>query len=154
MKFISLYRKYSSFTHKLDGIVLLLIRLVLAYGFAGPALTKAKDVHGVIDWFTELGIPFPTLNAWLSMSTELAGIVLVALGLATRIIALPLIIVMLVAIRTVHWQNGFEAGSNGFEIPLYYILMLLLLMVNGGGKFSLDYWISRKKQMPLQSPAA
>lgn len=140
-----LYRKYALFVKKLDGFILLLIRLILAYGFAGPALTKAKDIHAVIDWFTELGVPLPALNAWLALGTELAGVVLLTLGLATRIIAIPMIILLLVAIRTVHWQNGFEAGNNGFEIPLYYIFMLLVLVVYGGGKFSIDHWISRKK---------
>jgi hypothetical protein len=35
---------------------------------------------------------------------------------------MPLIITMIVAIVTVYWENGFEAGENGFEIPLYYII--------------------------------
>ena len=45
---------------------------------------------------------------------------------------------MIVAIVTVHLPNGFEAGNNGFEIPLYYMIFLLLFIANGAGKFSLD----------------
>ena len=45
---------------------------------------------------------------------------------------------MLVAIFTVHSGNGFEAGNNGYEIPLYYILMNLILIAFGAGKYSLD----------------
>jgi len=45
---------------------------------------------------------------------------------------------MLVAIKTVHLANGFEAGSNGYEIPLYYIIMLITLVVYGPGKISID----------------
>jgi putative oxidoreductase len=52
---------------------------------------------------------------------------------------------MLIAIFTVHIGNGFDAGDNGFEIPLYYILMLLTLITFGAGKFSIDHFISRKK---------
>jgi len=51
---------------------------------------------------------------------------------------------MLVAIKTVHWANGFEAGNNGFEIPLYYLLMLFVLFVYGGRRFSLDRAIDGK----------
>lgn len=47
-------------------------------------------------------------------------------------------ITMMVAIVTVHIENGFEAGENGFEIPLYYIHMLLTLFTFGAGKYSLD----------------
>jgi putative oxidoreductase len=70
--------------------------------------------------------------------------VLLTIGLANRIISIPLIIVMIVAIVTVHWGNGFEAGNNGFEIPLYYILMLLVILINGAGKFSIDYLIGKR----------
>ena len=51
---------------------------------------------------------------------------------------------MLVAIVTVHMGNGFEAGNNGFEIPLYYILMLFILVVNGAGKISIDNLLSKR----------
>jgi hypothetical protein len=51
---------------------------------------------------------------------------------------------MIVAIKTVHWANGFDAGNNGFEIPLYYLIMLLTLMVFGSGKISLDNFINNR----------
>jgi len=44
--------------------------------------------------------------------------------------------VMIVAITTFHLGNGFEAGTNGFEIPLYYFLMLFSLLIIIPGKFS------------------
>jgi len=119
-------------------IPLLLMRLVLAYGFWGPAMMKWKNMDGIIDWFAGMGIPFPTVNAYLSASTEVAGSVLLFFGIATRIISIPLMVVMLVAIFAVHIQNGFEAGANGFEIPLYYLIMLITLLVYGPGRFSLE----------------
>ena len=129
----------------LKDIPLLLIRLVLAFGFWTPAIMKWGNISGIAEWFGSLGIPFPTLNAYLAASTEMAGVVLLTLGLATRFISIPLIITMLVAIITVHMGNGFEAGNNGFEIPLYYILMLLVLMTNGAGKISLDHLIAKRR---------
>jgi len=45
---------------------------------------------------------------------------------------------MVVAILTVHLSNGFSAGANGFEIPLYYMIFLMIFISHGAGKFSLD----------------
>tara|TARA_Y100001934_G_C11658279_1_gene453212 strand:+ start:118 stop:381 length:264 start_codon:yes stop_codon:yes gene_type:complete len=86
-------------------------------------------------------MPLPALNAYIAATTEALGVLLLTLGLGVRLISIPLIITMIVAIKTVHWGNGFEAGNNGFEIPLYYIVMLFTLVIYGGGKFSLDYFI-------------
>ncbi|HRH10281.1 MAG TPA: DoxX family protein [Bacteroidia bacterium] len=144
---MKLYNIYISIAEKSASPSLLLIRLILAYGFWEPAKTKWTDINSVAEWFESIGIFAPKLNAYLSASTEMAGVFLLLFGLGTRIIALPLIIVMLVAIKTVHWQYGFPASENGFEIPLYYIIMLMALISFGSGKFSLDFLIkSFKKQ--------
>lgn len=150
----TLCTKYLNGATKAGSFPLLLIRLVLAYGFLGPATMKWNDIHAVGDWFGTLGIPAPHFNAYLAATTESIGVILLLLGLGTRFIAIPLIIVMLVAIRTAHWGNGFEAGNNGFEIPLYYIIMLLTLISFGAGKFSIDYLLAKKmatKKMSITS---
>lgn len=131
---------------QLEFLPLLLIRITLAYGFFGPAVMKWKDIDGIAEWFSSLGIPAAHLNAYLAAGTEALGVVLLVLGLGVRFISIPLIITMIVAITTVHWSNGFEAGDNGFEIPLYYIIMLITLLVFGSGKAGLDYWISRERR--------
>lgn len=138
-------RMYQNVTERLTGftdIPLLIMRLVLAYGFYVPATLKWGNINGIAEWFGSLGIPLPTLNAYLAASTEMAGVILLPLGLATRFISIPLIFTMVVAIVTVHLGNGFNAGENGFEIPLYYMIMLLMLLFKGAGKFSLDHLIS------------
>jgi len=114
-------------------------RLVIAYGFFEPAIQKWSDIRSIADWFASMSIPFPLVNAYLAAGTEMLGVVLLSLGLFTRIISIPLIIVMLVAIFTVHYSHGFSAGDNGFEIPLYYMLFLSFFASFGAGKFSLDY---------------
>ena len=113
-------------------------RLAVAYGFYEPAMMKWNGMENVSSWFETMGIPFPTLSAYMAASVEAAGVVLLILGLFTRFISLPLIFVMIVAIVTVHLPHGFSAGDNGFEIPLYYMLFLLIFISNGAGKFSLD----------------
>ncbi len=127
-------------------IALLLARLTIAYGFYNPAMQKWSDMSSVASWFGTLGIPFPTLNAYLAASTELLGVVLLTLGLFTRLISLPLIVVMVVAILTVHLGHGFSAGDNGFEIPLYYMLFLAIFASFGAGKFSLDHLLFGEEQ--------
>ena len=72
-----------------------------------------SSLDSVIQWFgnTEwgLGLPFPTLMAYMAWGTEYFGAILLALGLATRWISIPLMLTMIVAAVTVHWQNGWQA---------------------------------------------
>ncbi len=135
--------KYIALLSTAKSLPLFLIRMVLAYGFYEPAVMKWTNINDIIDWFKGMGIPFPALNAYLAAGTEALGVILLVLGLGIRFITIPLIVVMLVAIKTVHWGNGFEAGDNGFEIPLYYLIFLLALLVFGAGKWSLDELIRR-----------
>ena len=142
--YIKICNTITGIASKLKSLPLLLIRLALAYGFYGPAMMKWNDIHAIGDWFKSLGYPFPYLNAYMAGITEVTGFVLLFLGLGTRLISIPLMVVMLVAITTVHLANGFESGGNGFEIPLYYLIMLFTLFVYGPGKFSIDHFIQSK----------
>lgn len=132
------YLEYTRLSEYFKSLSLLIARLLVAYGFYEPAMKKWQDIGSIAKWFGILGIPFPTLNAYMVASIELAGVVLLTLGLFTRLISIPLIVIMIVAILTVHIGNGFSAGNNGFEIPLYYMSFLLIFFSHGAGKFSLD----------------
>ncbi len=137
--------KYLEFLPKLEDTALLLLRLIMAYGLLHPALMKWQDINAIAEWFGSMNYPFPLLNAYLAATTEILGVVLLTLGLGTRFITVPLIITMIVAITTVHLGNGFNAGDNGFEIPLYYLIIFFTLLSKGAGKYSVDYFISKKK---------
>ena len=136
--FKKLYSEVARLLSYLQSFALFLARLAVAYGFYEPAMMKWSDIGAVSEWFGSMGIPFPTLNAYMAAMTEITGVVLLTLGLFTRIISIPMIIIMIVAIKTVHLAHGFSAGDNGFEIPLYYMLFLLIFVAFGAGKFSLD----------------
>lgn len=129
-----------------QSLSLLFARLAVAYGFYDPAMQKWSDIGSVATWFGSMGIPFPTLNAYMAASTEIVGVILLTLGLFTRLISIPLMIIMVVAITTVHLSHGFSAGDNGFEIPLYYMLFLALFASFGAGKFSLDHLLFGEEQ--------
>lgn len=125
------------------NLILLVSRIVIAYGFSLPALLKINDLQGTAVWFESIFIPFPTFFAYLVSGLESVGIILLILGLFTRYISILLGFVMLGAIMFVHLPNGFSASNGGFEIPLYYFIFLMIFATNGAGKYSLDRVLSK-----------
>lgn len=136
---------YLSIASSLKDFPPLFFRLILAYGFYEPAMNKVKNFDSIIEWFDKgLGLPFPIVNAYLATATELVGVVLLLLGLCTRFISIPLMVVMIVAITTVHLEHGYACSKNGFEVPFYYFFMLFSLLVTGAGSVSVDALIKKK----------
>jgi putative oxidoreductase len=143
---IEKYLQFTLYLQSLNNVVLLIIRLVLAYGFYEPAINKWNDIKAIAVWFHDMGLPLPLVQAYAATYTEVLGVILLVVGACTRMISFSLIILLCVAIKTVHLSNGFAASENGYEIPLYYIIMLLVLLVNGGGKLSIDNYLKPKLQ--------
>jgi uncharacterized membrane protein YphA (DoxX/SURF4 family) len=83
-------------------------------------MEKFNNFEGTVYWFEHsLNIPFPTINAFWATSTEIAGFILLFLGLGTRLISIPLLIVMIVAMFTVHIDNGWLIiGSSGADAEI------------------------------------
>jgi putative oxidoreductase len=100
-------------TRRLDFLAPLLLRLFLASVFISAGWNKASSFDSTVAWFGNpdwgLGLPLPTLMAFLATATELVGGILLLLGLATRYLAIPLMITMLVAMFAVHGENGWFA---------------------------------------------
>ncbi|NNP69951.1 DoxX family protein [Acinetobacter sp. Ac_5812] len=119
-KFIySLAQQYQKLCNALkhsDGIAALALRCYLVPIFWMAGTNKLMHFQDTVEWFGNadwgLGLPFPFLMAALATSTEIAGAVLLALGLFTRLISIPLIVTMLVAIVTVHLPNGWQAIAD------------------------------------------
>lgn len=99
-----------------DGVAPLLIRLYLAPVLIQAGWNKFNHFNDTVAWFGNaewgLGLPVPALMASLAIAAELGGAVLMLIGLATRWVAVPLMITMLVAAFTVHWQNGWLAVAD------------------------------------------
>ncbi len=106
-------------TRSIDFLGPLALRLYLVPIFWMAGTNKWSHIQDTIDWFGNpdwgLGLPFPTLMAYLATLTELGGAVLLLLGLGVRYISLPLMITMVVAATTVHWQNGWLAIAEGAQ---------------------------------------
>jgi len=102
-------------SQRLDFVALLAIRLYLLPTLYEGAHAKVTGFSGVVEWFGApaaqggLGLPLPYVMASLATGTEVAGLICIALGLATRVMAIPLMILMTVAGLSVHWSHGWAA---------------------------------------------
>lgn len=104
---------------------------------------------GTMGFFTEqMGIP--ALFGFLAIVAEFAGPLGLLTGLLSRVAAFGIASVMTVAIATVHLGNGFfmnwygNQKGEGFEYHLLVLGLALIVMIKGGGKFSLDKKLSEK----------
>lgn len=97
----------------LDFLAPLAMRLYLVPVFWMAGTKKLGSMEDTIAWFGNpewgLGLPMPEVMAWAAALTEAGGAVLLLVGLATRWISIPLMVTMVVAAVTVHWQHGWAA---------------------------------------------
>lgn len=131
----------------------LLARLSVGAMFAGSGWGKLGDLGSVTEFFTELGIPAPGFHARLVAITELAGGVAIALGLGTRLLALPLAVTMIVATITAK-RSDIEGVRSLLALEeITYLSVLLWLVVAGAGAASVDALICRaRRSRPASAP--
>lgn len=139
------------------------LRLIIFWEFWEAGKMK-YDGGAEGNWFASIldSFPFPfnSIDASISwtMATwgEILGAILILLGLFTRFAAISLIIITTVATAAVHWPASWDSlsqlwegyaisndGAGNFKLPLLYIIMLLPLLFNGAGKFSLDHLLAK-----------
>jgi putative oxidoreductase len=127
----------------LPDVGLLLIRLVLAGVFIYHGSDKLFNwsgqggIAGFTQFLTGLKVPMPGVAAWVSAVTEFAGGILVGVGLAARLAAVPMALNMAVAVITVHWAHGFSNMKQGYEYPLTLGVVLAGLALTGPGRLAL-----------------
>jgi putative oxidoreductase len=138
----------------LRWLPLTVARLTVGVVFAQSGWGKLHDLAKVTDYFTELGLPAPAFQATLASTTELVCGSLLLLGLATRFATVPLMITMIVALRTALWSQINSLGSLFGLAEFLYIALLLFLATNGAGPMSLDWLIGRVFSAPPTTPAA
>lgn len=95
-------------------------------------------------WMASIGLEPGTLMALLSGSAEFFGGLALILGLLTRPAALVAAITMLVAIFTVHIENGLFLSNNGYEFGLALLAASLSLVFSGAGRLSVDQLIATR----------
>lgn len=127
----------------------LLTRLVMGQAFFLTGRGKLANFANTVQFFTDLGIPMPELNAAFVSRLEFYGGIALILGLGTRLVAVGLASTMVVALATADKQNFLAAlsmsGDQGITdiVPFVYLLFLTWLVVIGPGALSLDAVVAR-----------
>jgi putative oxidoreductase len=125
-----------------DVVVVLLVRVVLGAIMIAHGVNHWRGggrIEGTARWFGGLGLRHGTLQAWLSVLTEVGAGVLVVAGLLTSLACAAVISVMLVAGLLAHRPNGFFVFKDGYEYVLTLAVVALALAVLGPGRLSLDH---------------
>jgi putative oxidoreductase len=124
----------------------------MQHGYAKLARGPEDFIHVLY----AMGIPGDFLLGWATIIVEIVGGLLILLGALVPLATMPMVIVLLVAIVTVHLPNGFSSiklqsfdaagahfGPPGYETDLLYIAGLSALCLGGAGPFSIDGILGR-----------
>jgi putative oxidoreductase len=130
-----------------------LARLTVGVVFFQSGWGKLHALDQVTGYFTELGLPAPAFQARLASSAEFVCGGLLLLGLATRFAAVPLIVTMIVAIRTALWDQVSGLSSLVGLSEFAYVALLFWLATDGGGPLSLDRLLASRRR-PARNGAA
>jgi putative oxidoreductase len=139
------------------------IRLAVGYGFMAHGYAKfsrGPEKFAVV--LHTLGVPEPLLAAWAATLTELIGGAAVMAGVLIPWASIPMVVVLLTALVTVHLPYGFfsvkfaevteagiKFGTVGYEILLLYLAGLFALVLGGPGALSLERWLERRRLREL-----
>jgi len=127
----------------LDWLAPLAIRLLFGYFWLETGWAKLHNLDGFTERFIGWGIPFPAFSATLSAATEFIGGVLILIGLFTRLVSIPMIANMIVAIAVVAIKPVTSLDEFvEIDEPLY-TLVFFWLLIAGPGKISLDALIAK-----------
>ncbi len=118
-------------------------RLVVGWTFMWSGWEKLNALPQITQNFIDWGIPFPTVLTPFVSGVEFFGGLLLLLGLFTRIAAVPLVVVMIVAVLSAKLNQVDSLETLlGFE-ELAYMALFGWLAVAGPGPISLDYLLQR-----------
>ncbi len=88
------------------------LRLIIGFGFMAHGYAKlSKGVDGFANILQTIGVPAPGLTAWTTALVELFGGLAILAGAFIPIVSIPLVIVMVAAMFTVHLPSAFHPSS-------------------------------------------
>jgi putative oxidoreductase len=133
------------------------LRLMVGFGFMQHGYAKlARGPESFTAALHALGMPEPALLAWATIVVEIICGFAVFVGAFIPLASIPMIVVLLVAIFTVHLPNGFSSikllsvdaagahfGQPGYEADLLYLAALVALLLGGSGPAALDRLLLR-----------
>lgn len=135
------------------------LRLIVGFGFMEHGYAKlARGPESFTAILHALGMPAPEWLAWATILIELIGGLAVLVGAFIPIASIPMAIVLVVAIFSVHLPNGFSSiklqavtaagarfGQPGYETDLLYLAALAALVLGGSGPWALDRLYRRRR---------
>jgi putative oxidoreductase len=133
------------------------LRLIVGYGFLAHGLAKwHRGPEAFAAILHAIGVPSPQLMAWLTIATEILSGIAVLIGGFVSLVSIPSIILLAVAVFTVHLPYGFSSikllgvsngraqfGPPGYECDLLYIASIVALLLIGPTPWSVDNYRSR-----------
>jgi putative oxidoreductase len=137
------------------------LRLIIGFGFMAHGWAKlSRGPSGFAKLLAQIGAPLPDATAWASTFVELLGGLAIFVGAFVEVVSIPLIVMMLVAMFTVHLKYGFSSvntiglaadgprfGPPGYEVNLLYVAGLIALILGGAGALSVDRLLMRKEAL-------
>jgi len=127
------------------GLFVLRIAVAVVFLVHGGQKLFVFGFHGVIGFFTQIGIPAPGLSAPVVTLVEFFGGLALLLGIATRWAAILLAVEMVGAILFVHAKNGFFLPT-GFEYAFTLVAANIALALAGPGALALDNFLHRGRE--------
>ncbi len=141
------YELFVTLANLLQSPLLLALRLYFFWQLFQTGQGKLSNIAKIIQFFTDLHIPAPTVNAYFVSSLECFGGLLLMVGLASRPLALMVAISMFVAYWTTEQEalTTFFSNSDNFvkAAPFPYLLTALIVLAFGPGLFSIDALLKR-----------
>ncbi|MBL7744826.1 MAG: DoxX family protein [Chitinophagaceae bacterium] len=125
---------FTSYAIWANGVIILRVIAGLIIVKYGLEIFSMDTMKGYADWLTDLKFPAPELMAYAGKGCELAGGLLLTIGLLTRLAAIAVIITMFV-IWFIMGEPEFLAADGAFLL----MLIALYFLLTGPGKWSLDY---------------
>jgi len=128
--------------------LLLFLRVYIFWQLFLTGVGKLSDIGKTSDYFTSLGIPLPTLNAYLAGGTETFCSLFLIFGLGSRPAAIPVVFTMIVAYLTADQEAVTSMLSNSDKFvkadPFPFLLLALIVLAFGPGELSVDALLKRK----------
>ena len=139
----NMYKLLIRFGIILVPIVLLLTRLAWGWELYESGHGHLQNFDHTIELFTGWGIPHPRFNAYICSYTEMIGGILIMLGLAARLVSIPLFFNFCVAYLTASHMtvvNFFHQDPSNFidDSAFPFLMMSLTILAFGPGLFSID----------------
>ena len=144
------------------------LRLIVGYGFMEHGFAKlARGLDAFPAILQTIGVPAPHLIGWLTIFVEIVGGLAVLLGALVPLASIPMAVVLLVAIFTVHLPYGFSSiklqavtaagaqfGPPGFETDLLYLACLAALVLGGSGPLAIEGLLAKRREVQRLSSHA